>query len=320
MIRKRKNKKQQIQDSGRNRQTSGGSNYDQRRYLYHSVSLERSRNLRNQSPNGHNKSTKDTSPINEIITKSNYVNVNFFRFWSKRILIIFIISILVVAAIRMLQLSPTQINVSATNNQLDSQYIAVVYGVVNNSWLNGNKLTLNKSDISSALKTKFPDITQVSTSLNLFKKTIYVKIFTSPATIFLSTTYNGGLINNQGRVVDTAISANQSDLTIVNFPVNLKLKVNDYALTADNINFINTVTYELKSKNISVNHYVILPGDNELDAYIATKDYYVKFNLRTNDAINQSGTFLALYHYLSINNINPSEYIDVRIDGRAYFK
>ncbi len=316
---KRKTGRLEKKESGRVRPQSSNPNYDQRRYLYHSVSLERVKANR-ESLSMSNRNDESKSPTTEIVNKSKYVSVSFIKYWMRRLIIIVIISLLVTAGIRFSQLSPSQVYISATNNQLDSEYNSVVYGVIKNSWFNGNKITLNESEVTNQLKSRFPDITSVGISDSIFKNALNINIVTSPASIFLSTTYNGGLVNDQGRVVDTSISANNSKLTIVNFPVNLKLKDNEYVLSATNINFINTINYELKSKNITVNHYVILPDGNELDAYISSKNYYVKFNLQTDDPINQSGTFLALYHYLLINNINPTEYIDARIDGRAYFK
>ncbi len=319
MRRKIKIRKPEKKESGRIRQYSANSNYDQRRYLYHSVSLERTR-LERELPSKSIRKDENKSPITEIINKSKYKNVSFIKYWIRRLIIIVLLSFLIIASIRFLQLSPDQVYVSATNNQLDAEYSSVISGLIRQSWFNGNKVTLNKVGLSNFLKDKFPDIINVGVSYPVFKNSLRVNITTSPANIFLSTTYNGGLVNNQGRVVDTSISANNSKLIIVNFPINIKLKDNEYILTQSTINFINTITYELKSKNIAINHYVIVPGNNELDAYISLKNYYVKFNLQSNDPINQAGTFLALSHYLFINNISPLQYIDVRIDGRAYFK
>ncbi len=61
-------------------------------------------------------------------------------------------------------------------------------------------------------------------------------------------------------------------------------------------------------------------GTSELDVRLAGQPYSVKFNLESGTARQQAGTFLATESKLKSQNVTPAEYIDVRVDGRAYYK
>ncbi len=320
MFKKRNSKS--TQENVRLRRNISSSDYDHRRYLYHSVSIDRL----NDSRKNLAESSKPTSTeiTNKNIsdnkqTPSNQKTYSFFKFWFKRILVLIILSGIIVAAIRLDQLSG-QINVTSTNSQLDPIYSKIIETELSKSFLNKNKILINQHQIFTALKSKYPDITSVNFKLSFFSQILSVDIQTSPATIFFSTNYNAGLINDQGRVVDTSILSNDPNLIILNDAQNIELRAGDYVLNESIIGFINTVNYQLTKKNITVSHYIITSSNDELDAYIKNTSYYVKFNLVSNDPLNQSGTFLATYHYLTTNNIKPSSYVDVRIDGRAYYK
>jgi hypothetical protein len=62
------------------------------------------------------------------------------------------------------------------------------------------------------------------------------------------------------------------------------------------------------------------PATSELDVRVAGQPYFIKFNLQSGDARQQAGTFLATQSHLQSQNIVPSTYIDVRVDGRSYYK
>jgi hypothetical protein len=65
---------------------------------------------------------------------------------------------------------------------------------------------------------------------------------------------------------------------------------------------------------------MVLPVQtNELDVNLAGQSYFVKFDLQENDPRQQAGTFLATIASLKSQNITPTKYVDVRVDGRAYY-
>ncbi len=285
---------------------------ENRRYLYHSVSLEQAKQ---QSTNI--KFKKDETDINHI------TEINITKFWIRRIVELFIWSVIIVAGIRLLSLSTVaQVKVLNNNTQFNSMiYQKIIDQQLASSWFNHNKLTVNVNNIAKVLESKYPTIVSVKANVPLVGNSLNIDITTSSPRLFLSTTYNAGLVDGQGRVVSIDnINKASSGLIIVNYPISVKLAIGDNILTPSIVNFINDVTYELKLKKITVNYFEVLPGANELDAYITNTKYYVKFDLQSNNPLLQIGTYLAVIHNLSLHNQSPSQYIDVRIPGRAYYK
>jgi hypothetical protein len=60
-------------------------------------------------------------------------------------------------------------------------------------------------------------------------------------------------------------------------------------------------------------------GLSELDVRIKGQGYYVKFNL-LGDGREEAGAYLALKSHLDAGHITPRQYIDVRVEGKGYYK
>lgn len=283
---------------------------DQRRYLYNSVNLDKARQLHE------NKITqiKEDNPSN----KSKRI----LRFWIKRIIILSITAFIIVIAIRILQLTP-QAKINITNNSSNQSiinYQSVVDNYLSSNWLENNKATLNKNGLISLIKRQFPDVKAVNIKTSWFSNQVSVSLTIYRSQLFLSTIYNSGVVNSSGKVISLD-HTNVNGMSVVNYPIAIRLKIGSNILTYQDIYFIETVNYELNLKNIKVNQFIVQSGAEELDAYIqSTPSYYVKFNLISGDVLQQTGTYLALIHNLSLSHITPNKYIDVRIDGRAYYK
>ncbi len=279
---------------------------ENRRYLYHSVSLE------------HAKQQKNIEQINSSI---NISEVKFASFWTKRLLKLIILSIIIVGMVRFLTLSENAKVEVVNNKSLNYAYQSLVDKQLASSWLNDNKLTISVNGIDQVLENNYPTIVNIKTNIPLIGSQLVLYVTTSAPKLFLSTTYNAGLVDGQGRVVSVnKVDQSSSGLVVVNYPIPIKLSLGDNILPASDVNFISDVSYELSLKKITVSYYEVLPGANELDAYIANTKYYVKFNLQIGQPLVQIGSYLAVIHNLNTNNIVPRQYIDVRIPGRVYYR
>ena len=97
------------------------------------------------------------------------------------------------------------------------------------------------------------------------------------------------------------------------------IKTNRQLLSVQDLAFITYLFKELNAHSIKTVTYTLVPNSRELDVKMAANSYIVKYNLENNSK-EQVGGYLALKRYLESNKINPSQYIDVRVIGRAYFK
>jgi hypothetical protein len=189
---------------------------------------------------------------------------------------------------------------------------------------NRNKLTVDASGISLALVAKFPELSDVSVALPVLGSQPIVYIQPSEPSFVLSAQGGGYVLDSTGRALANAKSVPSSSiasLAKITDQSGLQLRLGDSVLPSTSIDFMQTVLAQLRAQNVSVSQIVLPPAAFEVDMYIKGKPYFIKFNMEDpNGALQQTGTFIAVSQNLSSKGVTPSQYIDVRVDGRAYYK
>jgi hypothetical protein len=185
-----------------------------------------------------------------------------------------------------------------------------------------NKLTLNPGQLSNQLKDQFPELTDVSITLPLLAHRPVIYLQASPPAVILNSASGSYVLGTNGKALVAAdtLTATTWHLPVVTDQSGLALALNRQALTSDDINFIQTIVAQLAAHHFSVSAMTLPASTSELDVQVAGQPYLVKFNLENRDARQQAGTYLATQAYLQSQNITPAQYIDARVDGRAYYK
>ena len=192
------------------------------------------------------------------------------------------------------------------------------------SFGNRNKLTVNAANISSALKAQFPELTDVSVTLPILGSQPVVYLQPAGPSFVLAAHSGSFVLDSAGRALVTAGDVPQ--LAALHLPTvtdesGLQPHLGAAVLPSNNVAFIKTVVAQLGAQHFSVQRIVLPAGASEVDAYIAGKPYFVKFNLQDQSgALQQVGTFVAVAQSLAAGGKTPTQYIDVRIDGSAYYK
>jgi cell division septal protein FtsQ len=204
----------------------------------------------------------------------------------------------------------------------DSYYEPIINKLLASSIWNRNKITLNTDQINHQLLSRFPEISSASVTVPLagHQPTVYIQ--PAQPVLILAASNGSFVVDASGRALLNAASAAQpfKGLPTLTDQSSLNVSLDHQALPADNVKFIRVVLAELAAKQYQVASMVLPPASSELDVYPAGQPYFIKFNLQNNDARQQAGTFLALAVSLKQQNITPTQYIDVRVDGRAYYK
>lgn len=205
----------------------------------------------------------------------------------------------------------------------DQEAYTEVANEVLRSALNRNKLTVDTEALAARMTVAFPELETVSVSLPFFgnRPTVYVQ--PSQPTLVLSTRNNGlYVLDDAGRAL---IAGNQvPSLDTLRLPVvtdesGLSIETSKIALPRATVAFIKEVSYQLKQKDIMVNSLTLPAGTSELHARFEGVGYHVKFNLYGN-AREEAGAFIALKQRLDGQKKVPAEYVDVRVEGRVYYK
>ena len=191
---------------------------------------------------------------------------------------------------------------------------------------NRNKLTVNAADIAARLQQHFPELQEVSVSLPIIGDT--PTIFVKPAAPAMVLASNNGafIVDENGRALaEVTASSNLRRLQIpsVTDQSGLSVKLGKQVVPRSAAAFINTIAMQLQAQKIGVQSMTLPVAAGELDVYIAGKPYFVKFNIQKgseDSPLVQVGTLIALLRKLEREGAAPSQYVDVRLEGRAYYK
>lgn len=240
-----------------------------------------------------------------------------------------VVILIVVISNLMLSSSPRIISVSTSSNQYFlhslSDYQAAASVILKQSIWNGNKITINTAAVSQKVRQEFPELANVSVALPLVghRPLIYVEP-NQPALILNAASGSYVLDTNGLALLATTQLPTNAKLTlpIVTDQSGLKLSPGRQALTGDDVAFIRQIVQQLQARSIATTSLTLPPTASELDVYLAGQPYYAKFNMHASvkDARQQAGTFIAVQHKLASEAITPGKYIDVRVDGRAYYQ
>lgn len=213
----------------------------------------------------------------------------------------------------------------STNNSLvrsQAVYQQAIASILSSSIFNRSKLTISTEKIEKQILAKFPEIENTTVSLPIIGRKPVVGLDPAVPTLILNTRSGSYIIGEDGRALiktaDLASSARPS-LPLVQDDSGLSVEQGKPALTKENVDFITTIIKQLNVKNITIKTLQLPALVNELRVPIDGKSYFVKFNLNS-DALQQVGTYLAVREQLESQNVTPAEYIDVRVDERAYYK
>ena len=185
---------------------------------------------------------------------------------------------------------------------------------------NRNKVSLDETGIVNALQAEFPEIASASVELPLFGETPILHLNISAPSFVLASGGKAYIVDSQGVVVGEATDFPAvKNLPQVIDQSGFGVKIGSQTLSADNVAFINTLVAEAKQANVAIASLTLPSLAQELDLRTSDRGYYVKFFLG-GDAAQQSGQFLAARHDFDQSGNQPSQYLDVRVAGKIYYK
>lgn len=257
------------------------------------------------------------------------VPASFKKIVLSRIGLIILVAALVFSVINIISLSKdvrvVSLSSDSANTLLHTQtgYQEAARDLLAKSAWNNNKITVNTAEINRELLKKFPELSSANLTLPLLSKHPVLYVESSEPALILNTPEGAFVVDNKGKALVNVEGL--PDVTALGLPrvtdqSGIKVELNKQVLTSDNINFIKVVAAQLAAKNKAVNTMTLPAAASELDVTVVGEAYTIKYNLRTNDARQQTGTYLATVTKLQKQNITPAEYVDVRVNGRAYYK
>ena len=270
-------------------------------------------NLKRSKPKTNDGITQSTIPANNIIGRVPAI-------------FILIFVVLILGYLLYLDNNVKIKNVSDNHSQFlesTSIYKTASEKYLSNSIANNTKITINNLGLSDYMLSRFPELSNATPELSFLSHFVTLKITEAkPVGILYDQSKRFYLLKNNG-VAMASVSNNNSENFINLMPYIIEsfsnIKINQRALSNSDLSFISYTYNELAIQSIKTISYTLVPNSRELDIKIDKVPYILKLNLEE-PVKEQVGSYLALKGYLQANNKNPSQYIDVRVIGRAYYK
>ena len=185
---------------------------------------------------------------------------------------------------------------------------------------NRNKVTFDQSSLVDSMKRQYPEIRIVSIELPLFGQKPKISLDIAPPTFILASGKQKFIVDKQGTAVTEAQDLPQvKNLPLLSDESGFKARRGQQVLNTAQVDFINTVIAQCRQAKVGLSSLVLPPRAQELDLRLQGADYYVKFYFG-GDPTLQIGQFLAARHQFEQSGMQPSEYLDVRVNGKVYYK
>jgi hypothetical protein len=194
--------------------------------------------------------------------------------------------------------------------------------ILSQSLLSRTKFTVDSAGFEKAFRAEFPEVADVSLALPLVSRRPVVTISTAQPQLILTSQGQAYVLDKRGTVIMSAnelSSSVRSNLAVINDQSGLAVSVGKTVLPTEDIQFISTVIAQLRAKQITPESVTLPKVAHEVDIKPSGQPYYIKFSLDTS-AREAAGTYLAVKQKFEQTNTLPSQYIDVRVPGRAYYQ
>lgn len=194
--------------------------------------------------------------------------------------------------------------------------------VIESSIFNRTKLTFDYRGVEEALKVKFPEIESFSISFDVIGRKPVVRMSIHKPTYLFSSNGTSWAIDDRGvaigRQEDLKDSFTSPLLTITD-ELGTKADIGDTLISPSQVSFL-TKLVALLSKQQAIVEAIYVPlGPKQLDIILRDESWRYKLNSE-GDPTLQAGTILAARATLTANRATPSEYVDIRVPEKVYWK
>lgn len=209
-----------------------------------------------------------------------------------------------------------QIVVTGSRNYSSSLVTAATQAEIKRHWWWHNLTLVNTSGLQKDLLSSQPQLADVAISRR-WPGSLELKVTERNPNLAWLTGGNSYLLSQEGIII---ASSNNSTvkLPVVVDTSNLPVRLGDKVAPAGFVQFCLDVIRLLPKQGLQVTKMQIPATTNEV--YVTTnKNFYIKFDT-TRLASDEVGDLTKVLTLLKTQNKQPAEYIDLRIDGSAYYK
>jgi len=205
----------------------------------------------------------------------------------------------------------------------DYQYRNTIKTLLNGSILNKSKFTINSNSIARQLEADYPELDSATVIIPITGHSLKLVLKASSPELNLQNSTGYYLLNDQGVVIlkfSTLTEMNATKLITLTDQSNSVVSPGKDFISSETSSFIQNIIYQYSKKGISIQGMTLPNSPFEVDVQGRGESYVVKYNL-LNSSSYQIGTYFSTLQYLKANSSpTPSQYIDLRVPGKTFYK
>jgi len=216
----------------------------------------------------------------------------------------------------------TILNIPGTITRQDVIYRDGIEHIWRQRLLNQSKLTIQTNRLSEQIQQQFPELETASVELPLMGRLPNVVVTPGTPALILVSQKGGFYITASGKTMARAdqVTGNAlASITAVRDDSGLIPEPGKQALPRQTTLTILQIAELCDSAKLALESVVLPQTPNELDLTVKGSSYVVKFSL-DQDPRQGIGALLALRDKFTADNINPSQYVDLRVPDKAFYK
>lgn len=206
------------------------------------------------------------------------------------------------------------------------EYETAARNILDNTWLSRTKLTINTDDFSRQLLEQFPELSHVTVTLPLTGHKPVVALQPKDPALLMRSNGVTYVVDRNGHViallseVREAAQAELTSLPRVEDQSGLPVDKGHQVVTEETVTFILQLHHQYEQAAVDV-LTITLPPDkpDEVRVTVDGTQYTTKY-IVSRPAREQFGAYRAVFARLTEQGITPSEYIDVRVEGKVFYK
>ncbi len=208
--------------------------------------------------------------------------------------------------------------------QADAQDVRSVQTIVSSGGLrNHYMLTLDERSVTSRIRDKRPDILAVRYSFSPFRGTLNVDLVQSPTVLIVQNKDNYAFLNLDGVVSQVKHEAPSTyELNVYPLLVDdssLSMESGKVYIPKDIVVFIRDVEKAAKGKTLEKHAYSLPTVPREIRVKFVDVPYYIKLSTMQ-PARDQLQAIVDIRSYLKKSSMTPTEYVDLRVPEKAYYR
>lgn len=225
----------------------------------------------------------------------------------------------------MLQPNPriVLLNTPDTVHRDSKTYQEEVQTIWKKSVLNRTKFTVPIATIRRDITIQFPELASVQIELPLLDRRPTVILSPARPALQLMSSNGSFYVDTSGKVMGRTPELTQNDLKnlpLIRDETGLSAAAGKIIIPGPQALFLRKLFAQLQAEGIATQSITLPPrAANEADVRVAGLQYYIKFSTDS-DPRQAVGTYLAAKAKLDAGHVVPTEYIDVRVEEKVFYK